>query len=109
MKSSLFSVRRLIQVVLLLLLLVLLCGPLFETVDHWDHFAQGGNDLVLNALGVVVGFGLSVLVSFLLRLIFRPAFASFRLSLVALPQIANAFLGSIQPAPDTSPPLPLRI
>ena len=101
--------RRLIQVALLLLLLIHLGGPLFETVDHWDQFAQGGDDLVLSVLGVVVGLGLTIVLAFVLRWIFPALLASSLLSLVVLSQEAIAFLEIARPAPSTSPPLPLRI
>lgn len=39
-----------VTVVLLLLLAVCICGPLFETVDHWDQFPQSGNDIVLGTV-----------------------------------------------------------
>ena len=101
--------RRLIQVALLLLILIHLGGPPFETVDHWDQFAQGGDDLVLNVLGVVVGLGLTVVLAFFLRWVFPASLASSLLSLIVLSQEASAFLEIARPAPFTSPPLPLRI
>ena len=101
--------RRLPIAVLLLLFLIHSGGPLFETVDHWDKFAEGGDDFVLSVLSVIVGLGLTLLVGFFLRFVFPPSLASSLLSLVALPQGACAFLDAPRPAPLTSPPLPLRI
>jgi hypothetical protein len=108
-------VRRFIQIAVLLLLLLLLLllihltGPLFETVDHWDDFAQGGDDLVLSVLSVIVGLGLTLLAGFFLRLVFRPSLASSLLSPASLRQRLAAFLDALQPAPFVSPPVPLRI
>ena len=101
--------RRLIQIAVVLLLLIHIGGPLFETVDHWDRFAQGGDDLVLSVLSVIVGLGLTLLVGFLLRLIVEPSLASSLPSLVPAPQKAGKFLSAFRPAPLTSPPLALRI
>ena len=101
--------RRLIQIAVLLLLLIHLGGPLFETVDHWDQFAQGGDDLVLSVLTVIVGLGLTLLVGFFLRLVVRPSLASSLLNPLVLPEKGCAYLDAPRPAPLTSPPLPLRI
>lgn len=105
--------RRLIHLALVLLLLVHLCGPLFETVDHWDGFAQGGDDFVLSVLGVIVGFGLTLFLASFLRWVFVVP-ANWREkaglpSLAALCQAAFLFLEADRPVPFTSPPLPLRI
>jgi hypothetical protein len=102
-------VRRIVQVVLLLLLLVHGGGPLFETVDHWDGFAQGGDDFVLSALGVIAGLGLTVLVGFLVRWVVPVMRAASALNLDTFSQAACASLEAPKPAPSTSPPLPLRI
>ena len=106
--------RRLIQLVVLILLLVHLGGPLFETVDHWDRFAQGGDDFVLSILGVIADFGLTLLVAYFLRWVFLASLANCQEktaqpSLGAVSQAANEFLEAAPPAPHTSPPLPLRV
>ena len=102
-------VRRSIQLALLLLLLVYIVGAPFETVDHWDNFAQGGNDLVLSVLSLVAGFGLILVVACLLRLALRRIFSKRTVGFAILPQLATAFLEVARPEPPTSPPLPLRI
>jgi hypothetical protein len=102
-------VRRSIQIALLLLLLVHLAGAPFETIDRWDQFAQGGNDLVLSVLSVVAGLGLTLVMACLLRLALWAVLVKRRLGLVVLPQVAEAFLKASRPAPFTSPPLSLRI
>jgi len=48
---------RFVLIVLVLLLGIVVCGPLFETVDHWDHFPQHQDDLVLTLTVVVAFFG----------------------------------------------------
>ncbi|MDQ2901446.1 MAG: hypothetical protein M3Y07_16860 [Acidobacteriota bacterium] len=101
--------RRLIQIVVLLLLLIHVGGPLFETVDCWDQVQQGGDDFVLSVLNVVAGLGLTLMVGFLLRMIVEPTLASSRLNLIPLSRKANCFRSAFQPAPFTSPPLALRI
>lgn len=101
--------RRLIQVALLLLLLVHLAGAPFETVDHWDNFAQGGDDLVLSVLSVVAGLGLTLAIAYLLRSALRAVSQRRGPRFIILPQIAKAFLQAERPAPLTSPPLFLRI
>ncbi len=101
--------RRLVQIALLLLLLIHLGGPPFETVDHWDQFAQGGDDFVLSVLRVAVGLGLTVVLALFLLWIFLVLIAKSVLSLIPLRRDAGAYLGAPRPAPFASPPLPLRI
>lgn len=50
--------RRLVQYVLTLLVSVSFLGPAFETIDRWDHFLQGGGDIVLTILGFGILCGL---------------------------------------------------
>jgi hypothetical protein len=59
---------RLVQLALVLLLVVYLCAPLFESVDHWDHFPQSGHDIVLTVLGVALCLGIALT---LMRTVFR--------------------------------------
>jgi hypothetical protein len=102
-------VRRLIQIALLLLVLIPVGGAVFETFDHWDHAAEGGDDLVFNILGVVVCLALTLLAGLLLRLAVECSLANSWLPLVSLPlQIASS-VETGQPAPCESPPLALRI
>ncbi len=103
--------RRLIQIAVLLLVLVHVGGPLFETVDHWDQFSQGqgGDDLVLSVLSLVAGLGLTLLLGYFLRKIVEPSLTSSLLSLIPLPHSVNNFVSSLRPAPFTSPPLALRV
>jgi hypothetical protein len=68
--------ERLVQGVLLLLVIVSVCGPLFETVDHWDRFLQGGSDIVLSILGLGIVLGL-VLVC--IRALLAVTFVLFRI------------------------------
>lgn len=65
--------RRLCQVTVVVLLIIYLCGPAFERVDHWDHFPQSRNDIVLNLVAFAVSLGAVAALSHLLRgLIGRP-------------------------------------
>jgi len=104
-------VRHLIQIAVLLLILIHVGGPLFETVDHWDQFSQGqgGDDLVLSVLSLIVGLGLTLLVGYFLRKIIEPSLANWLLRLIPLSHKVNGFVSAFRPAPFTSPPLALRI
>jgi hypothetical protein len=51
---------RLVQFAVILLLLVYLCAPLFESVDHWDHFPQSGHDIVLTVMGAALCLGITL-------------------------------------------------
>lgn len=51
---------RLVQFAVILLLLVYLCAPLFESVDHWDHFPRSGHDIVLTVLGAALCLGITL-------------------------------------------------
>jgi hypothetical protein len=53
--------HRAVQIALLLLVLVHVGGPMFETVDEWDNFHQTGDDFVLSFLGVIISLGLMLL------------------------------------------------
>jgi hypothetical protein len=48
------------RVALILLLGVYLFAPVFESVDHWDHFPQSGNDIVLTVLVIVICLGVAL-------------------------------------------------
>ena len=93
--------RRLIQIAVLLLLLIHLVWPLFETVEHWDQFAKGGDDLVLGVLSVIAGLGLTLFVGFVLRSVLRPSLASSLLSFLALPEKGATILDV--PRPENCP------
>ena len=101
-------VRRLIQIALALLFIVHLAGAPLETIDRWDQFVEGGNDLELIVIGVVAVLGLTLVTACLLRLALR-AVSVKRFGLVVPPQIAEVFIEAARPAPFTSPPLSLRI
>jgi hypothetical protein len=102
-------VRRLIQIALLLLVLIPVGGAVFETFDHWDQAAEGGDDLVFNVLGVVVCLALTLLAGFLLRLAVESSLANSWLPLVLLPLKIVFFVETGRPVPSESPPLALRI
>lgn len=55
----------------MVLLLAYLCGPAFETVDHWDHFPQSGNDIVLNVVCFAICLGVAAALPRLLSGIIR--------------------------------------
>jgi len=59
--------RSLICATLFLLLAVQSSTPLFETIDRWDGFPQGGNDLELGVIAVLASFGVVLLTRILLR------------------------------------------
>lgn len=46
--------RRVAWILLLVALLIFLGGPVFEHFDHWDHFPQSGNDILLTLVAVVI-------------------------------------------------------
>ena len=103
------SVReRLIQVALVFLILVSLCGPVFEMFDHWDKFLQGGSDIVLTllALGICLGLVLS-----LFRSIVDALFVSAQRLAIQFAHIAIAYARDFLPTPASfqSPPSALRI
>ena len=101
--------RRLIQIALLLLVLIPVGGAVFETFDHWDQAAEGGDDLVLSVLGVVAGLALTLLAGFLLRVAVVSSLANSWLPLVLLPLKTASSMETGPPAPCESPPLALRI
>lgn len=101
--------RRLIQVAVLLLVLVHVGGPLFETVDQWDNFPATGNDFVLSFLAVVVCLGFMLLVQFWPRL--RSVLSRVGSLLIPPEEPHGPFESSVWlpgPIPKTTP-LPLRI
>ena len=100
---------RLLQITVLLLLLIPVCGAVFETFDHWDQAAAGGDDLVLSVLGVVAGLALTLLAGFLVRLAVVSSLANSWLPLVLLPLKAASFVEAGRPVPCESPPFALRI
>lgn len=46
--------RRYALVLLLLTCAVFLGAPAFEHFDHWDHFPESGQDILLTVIGVLV-------------------------------------------------------
>lgn len=62
--GSLFAMRgRLLLIVLVVLLSIAVCGPLFERVDHWDHFPQYPNDIVITLTVLVACVAIWLLLS----------------------------------------------
>lgn len=53
--------RKMLLIVLVLLLGAVICGPLFERIDHWDHFPQHHDDIVLTVTILAVCAGIWVL------------------------------------------------
>jgi hypothetical protein len=49
--------RGLLLIVLVLLVGIAIYGPLFERVDHWDHFPQQPDDIVLTVTILAVCLG----------------------------------------------------
>ncbi len=96
--------RRFCQIAVVLLLGTYLCGPAFESVDHWDHFPQSGNDIVLNCVGIAACLGVVAVLSHLLRgLILKPRNESSLLLAPSLEECSHSaysrpFLGSSPPA-----------
>ena len=72
--------KRFCQVAVILLLATYLCGPAFESVDHWDHFPQSGNDIVLNFVAIAVCFGVACILPRLLRGLLRAPQKKFSLT-----------------------------
>jgi hypothetical protein len=65
--------RRFCQVAVVLLLVTYLFGPAFESIDHWDHFPQSGNDIVLNVIALAACLGaVAVLSRFVVSLVRAP-------------------------------------
>ena len=48
---------KLYLVVLVVVILVALCGPLFEIIDQWDQSPQGGDDIQFTIFAVVACIG----------------------------------------------------
>lgn len=46
--------RRFAWIALLLVFVLFLGGPVFEHFDHWDHFPQSGNDILLTLVTAVI-------------------------------------------------------
>jgi len=97
--------RRFCQVAVVLLLATYLCGPAFESVDHWDHFPQSGNDIILNILGIAACLGAVAALSRLLGGLIRRARkesdlhpATFFLEEFSPSAYSNPFLESSPPA-----------
>lgn len=90
---------------LAILLLFILAGPLFETVDHWDNFPQTGNDTVLSLVMLVTCVGAVSLfkkcAAAVLELI-----AHIKLS-ERLSEDLSALDSLMEPVPIESPPLAL--
>ena len=100
---------RLVQLAVVLLLVVYLCAPLFELVDHWDHFPQSGHDIVLTILGVALCLGIALT---LMRTGFRviaTKLASCGLLVAASSSTDTFIFLSAVPAPLSSSPPALRI
>ena len=54
---SIVSKQRIGQIIVLLLLVILLLAPVYESFDHWDGFPSGGDDTVLSLLAVITFCG----------------------------------------------------
>lgn len=100
---------RLVQFAVVLLLVVYLCAPLFESVDHWDHFPQSGHDIVVTVLGVALCLGIALTP---IRAVFKTIatkLATFGLLVAASSSIDTAiFLPAVSASLASSPPT-LRI
>ena len=93
-----------------LLVLIHVVGALFETIDRWDGFSQGGDDIVLTVLSVAICVGFSFLLGILLKRMavylaklvraYTLTNCSDRVQRFSYPLLAISFLGS---------PPPLRI
>jgi hypothetical protein len=90
---------------------VYFAGPLFETVDHWDQFAQGTgfDDFETDVLSLVAVLALSALIANLARWTLRASVPKSWPSLLALHWNPGLFLPAPPAEPITSPPLSLRI
>lgn len=102
---------RAVKWILVLLLAAHLAGPLFETVDHWDHFPQKPDDIVLSITGALTLLGAAFGLIFALRGAMR-ARRLFRLSLFRPGALITSLAGDLLiklPISVHSPPLLLRI
>jgi formate hydrogenlyase subunit 4 len=98
--------ERFAQLALVLLVIVLLLAPLFETIDRWDGFPQSGNDIVLTVLAALAVFGFVVL----LRAVV--VFTAVRLRTRLKPALSWRHTAAFSSAAHfwiSAPPLPLRI
>jgi hypothetical protein len=97
--------RRTIIILLAILLFLIVTGPLFETVDHWDNIPKTGNDTVLTLILVVSWIGATSLfkkcAAATLELIARIKMNERR------PEAVSAFEWAAEPVPIESPPLSL--
>lgn len=100
---------RLVQLAVVLLVVVYLYAPLFESVDHWDHFPQSGHDIVLTVLGIALCLGIALT---LMRTVFQviaTKLATSRLLVAASSSTdTTVFLRAAPSALASSPPT-LRI
>lgn len=98
--------ERFAQLALVLLVIVLLLAPLFETIDWWDGFPQSGNDIVLTVLAALAVFGFVAL----LRAVV--VFTGVRLRTCPKPALSWGRTAAFSAAHQfwaSSSPLPLRI
>jgi hypothetical protein len=65
--------RTAIQITLVLLLGIGLCGPIFQNLDPWDSFPDTGDNFVLVLAAASVWFGLTLCVALLIPLLLQQA------------------------------------
>jgi hypothetical protein len=100
----------LVQYVLTLLVSVSFLGPAFETIDRWDHFLQGGGDIVLTILGFGILCGLVLTLVRTLLVVMSVCAAALGISVGLTNQaLRSSFLVGPVPFSAQSPPVALRI
>ncbi len=100
--------RTFAQFTVVVLLLVQICSPLFETIDRWDQFPQTGSDFVLTVLAVLLLFALLLLARCVLVFTLQLAHSPIPSSTCREP--ASSFFSAVTHLTFlASPPLPLRI
>jgi hypothetical protein len=101
---------RFAQFVLGVLVSASLLGPAFERIDHWDHFLQGGGDIVLTILGFGILCGLVLTLVRTLLVVMSVCAAALGISIGLTSQTPRlSFLVGPVPFSAQSPPVALRI
>ncbi len=91
---------------IVLIVTVVLCAPVFEHYDRWDGFPSSGNDIVLTLVAALICFAAGLVVVRIVRTTNSETTASINVARIALLTETGhigLFVGT------SSPPLSLRI
>lgn len=99
--------RSLALTAITLLVMVYVCGPVFEHFDHWDHFPQSGNDFVLAFAVVALCLGATFLLTRVVLRGFGSAISFVGSNVQRALQWNHSGIRILSPPPHQ--PVPLRI